>query len=71
MTELSTEELERHYRGWSDKALREHRHACLQVARDQRLWGDRQTGRFATMARKSAARYARELLRRGAYRDEF
>ena len=70
MTEPTAEQLEREYRTWSDAELRDHRHACLAVARDQRLWGDRQTGMYATMARKSAARYARELLRRGSDRGE-
>ena len=70
MTELLDTELERYYEAWSDKSLRAHRHACLQVAREQRSYGDKQTGMLATLCRKSAGRYARELVRRGAYRDE-
>lgn len=68
MAEPTTSELEREYRLWSDQEIREHRHACLQVAREQREWGDRQTSMYATIARKSAGRYARELLRRDAER---
>ena len=68
MTELLDSELEREYRSWSDRDIREHRHACLQVAREQRLWGDRQTAMYATLARKSAGRYERELLRRAKER---
>lgn len=68
MTELTDAELEREYRSFSDRELREHRHASLQVAREQRALGDRQTSMYARLCRTSAWRYERELLRRAGER---
>lgn len=61
---LTDEQLAREYATWDDETVLEHFRASREMARQQRLLGDRETAVAAQRCRQTAERFSRELARR-------